>query len=370
MPKKNKPLPREQESELEVPSFPLRSLPVPFHQTHFEGSEAWREMLATALRVAAMEVMVWDFSSREFLCSDHFRERLGLEEGAVFPDLLSQDERAAFIEILRQAREEGGIKPRSIRWSRPGSEQKTLAFRKGISERGGDGDRVLLLAHDITLADTALHTIRDLHQKADERVAISETLLREVNHRLKNNLQIVCSLIHSHIDTASDPGARNSFRDIEARVRMIAHLHDRLARGFDTLKAADILRELAGHIAQTAALPSGRLELELQEDALELEPARAMPFAMMANELLMNSIQHGTAGTPVTLQWHGLSDGSGRMTVRNASPSAPMESPSGLGLEIVRALCRQLGAEFESQFAWNQAVCHVLIPAKKRKADA
>jgi two-component sensor histidine kinase len=370
MPDIEHPIPLLKKPPVDRPNFPLRCLPAPYHETHFEGPELWQGIVTTALRVAAMEVVVWDFSGREFHCSQTFRERLGLKEGEAWTDFLPDEEQTALWEILLQVREGKPVTPRHIRWSRPESEPRSMAIRDGMPERTGDSTRVLLLAQDVSVAENALHTIRDIHQKADERVAFSKTLLREVNHRLKNNLQIVCSLIHSHIEEFNDPGARNSFRDIEARVRMIAHLHDRLARGFDTLEGAGILRELAGHIAQTAALPPGRLELDLQEGALELEPARAMPFAMMANELLMNSIQHGTPGSPVILQWQGLPDGSARLTIRNASPAAPMESPSGLGLEIVRALCRQLGADFQSQFAWNQAVCHVVMPAKKGGSDA
>jgi two-component sensor histidine kinase len=365
MPQKNQSSPRVKESKVATANFSLRCLSAPYHESHFDGSERWRDTLSTALRVAAMEVVVWDCSSREFLCSHGFRERLGLDEGAAFPDFLPEEERAAFMKILDQTLEGKPVTPRHIRWSRPGFEPRSLAVRNGMPERQGGSARVLLLVQDVSRAETALHTIRDIHKKADEQVALSKTLVREANHRLKNNLQIVCSLIHSHIEEVNDSSARNSFRDIEVRVRMIAHLHDRLARGFDTLEGADILRELAGHITQTAALPPGRLELDLQEGALELEPARAMPFAMMANELLMNSIQHGTPGSPVILHWQGLPDGSARLTVRNASPSAPMESPTGLGLEIVRALCRQLGADFQSRFVWNQAVCHVVMPAKK-----
>jgi two-component sensor histidine kinase len=321
-------------------------------------------MLLTALQVAAMEIVVCDFSTREFLCSHAFAKRLGIEEGSALPNFLPEEACAALFEILREAREGKPITPRHIRWTRPGFEPRALSLRFGIAER--KSKRVLILAHDVSIATSALFTIRDLHREADERVAFSETLLREVNHRLKNNLQIVCSLIHSHIEAASDPSAQSSFRDIEARVRMIAHLHDRLARGFDTLEAAGILRDLAGHIAQSAALAPGRLKLDLQEGALELGPAQAMPFAMMANELLMNSIQHGTPGSPVILQWRELADGSARLTIRNSTQALPAEATSGLGLEIVHALCRQLKANFQSEFAWNQAVCHVVVPPNRK----
>jgi two-component sensor histidine kinase len=314
-----------------------------------------------------MEVLVWDFANEEFLCSQSLRERLDLVEGMLFPDSLPEEDRSVFFQILRQAFEGRPVEVRRLRWSRPGVPPRVLAIHDAVVERDEveNPRRLLLLVQDLTVADSALQELLQLHRQANERAALSSTLLQEVNHRVKNNLQIVCSLLHSHRDGVRDAGARDSFRDIEARVRMIAHLHDRLSRGFNTLEASSILRDLAGHVAETSALPTGRLALDLQDGALELEVAQAMPFAMIANELLMNAIRHGTPDSRVSMQFCGMGDGSAKLTIRNACAATPRKSPSGLGMEIVRALCRQLDASFQSDFAWNEATCHVHLPASK-----
>ena len=352
--------------------FALKSLPDPSPETLETDSAFWARALPIACRVAAMEVLVWDFLNEQFLCSHGFRDRLGLAEGTVFQEALQDEDRAVFIKIIRRALEGRDIEVRRVRWSLPDKPARVLEIHDAMVESDDPGTptRLSLLVQDLTGADNALQALLQFHQQANERVAITKTLLQEVNHRVKNNLQIVCSLIHSHSDEVSDPEARNSFHDIEGRVRMIAHLHDRLSRGFDTLEAAAILRDLAAHVAETSALPPGRLALDLQAGTLELQVAQAMPFAMMANELLMNSIQHGTPGTPVSVQFRALPDGSARLTIRNTCPKPPENSPSGLGMQIVRALCRQLEATFHSDFAWNEATCQVHLPAPKGGAGA
>jgi two-component sensor histidine kinase len=83
----------------------------------------------------------------------------------------------------------------------------------------------------------------------------------------------------------------------------------------------------------------------------------------------MNSLLHSPPGTPVNLQWQRLANESARLTIRNTCTRPSGQSPSGLGLEIVHALCRQLGAHFQSNFVWNEAVCHVVLPSKTESAN-
>jgi len=273
-----------------------------------------------------------------------------------------------FLENIRRAMSGDTANLPRVQWGDGNHSAKVLEILDAALETdaGGGAMRLRVLVKDRTVVEQTLRTMLDIHNDAKERVSESRTLLREMNHRVKNNLQIVCALIQSQGDGLNDPAARSSFRDIESRVRTIAHLHDRLAMGFGTLDAAAILRDLAGLVAQSTAQPAERIVLDLENAPRPLSLAQALPFAMAANELLMNSIQHGNPAAPVKIQLRALPEGAFRLTVRNSSPSAPEESSPGLGLEIVHALCRQLGATFHSEFAWNEAACHlVLEPAKE-----
>jgi two-component sensor histidine kinase len=363
----SKPHPAHDADFSALADFPFKSCADPLESAPGEAGIFWKRVMRAACGTSSMAVLAWDFRSGEFQCPESFRERLGLPEGAVFSKMLAVEDRPVFFNAVNRALESPPIDVGRIRWILPDKSARVIAIHDAELERDESGAtaRLLVLVRDLTKADDALQAVRKIQQNAKEQVAATLTLLQEMNHRVKNNLQIVCSLIQSHSDSLDDGDARTSFRTIETRVRTIARLHDMLSSGFGSLEAAAILRELASLVAQTGALSVGRLELDLQVGGAELDAAQAMPFAMAAHELLMNSLLHGIPGTPVAVQLRGLGDGSLRLTIRNSCRSAPANSTPGLGLEIVRALCKQLRAVFHSEFAWNEAACHLVLPPGK-----
>jgi two-component sensor histidine kinase len=354
-------------------------LEAPFHQSDnppwlcsCPSSEFHKRILEAASSAASMAVFDWDLGAFRFNCPESFRERLALQEGETIAQNLGSGDRDVFLECIRKALKGEPNEIRRVRWTKDGENSRVLTVADAELERDAAGKpkHLLVLVRDLTVAEEAIEVVKNIHNSAKVRVTESQTLVREMNHRVKNNLQIVCSLIHSHSDGLNDHAARSSFRDIESRVRTIAHLHDRLSTGFGTLETTAILRDLAALVAQSSALPADRIVLDLENVTRPLEVSQAMPFAMAANELLMNSLQHGTTGSPVTVQLRTLQDGALRLTIRNASRSSPSVSNSGLGLEIVRALCRQLGATFHSEFAWNEAASHLVLAPQKEAPRA
>ena len=347
--------------------FPFKEEIPPRAMESRGSTDFWGRVLDATCERASMAVLEWNFREGGFHCPPTFRKRLHLEEGEAIGRHLAMADRAVFLESLRQTLLEGSAEIRRVRWGQDENSTCILAIHDAtlVLDASGQPDRLLVLVQDLTVADEALSAVMSIHHSAKERVSESHTLVREMNHRVKNNLQIICALIHSHSNGLADTAARSSFSDIESRVRTIAHLHDRLSQGFGTLEAAGILRDLAALVTQTSALSRQRLVLDLENIKRPLGVAQAMPFAMAMNELLMNSIQHGTPDTPVTVQLRGLSDGSLRFTVRNEILATPSGSNSGLGTEILQALCRQLGATLHSEFAWDEAACHLVLPPEK-----
>ena len=352
--------------------FPCKATPRAREPMFISQPAFWTRVLAATSASASMGVLDWDFRSAALHCPAEFRSRIGLSSGEPFARNLPAADRAVVLESVQSALDGAAPQTRRLRRGANGKSPRILAVHDAELERDGEGnpERLLVLMRDLTRADEALQAVVSIHNSAEERVTESRTLLREMNHRVKNNLQIVCALIHSHSDGLEDPAARSSFSDIESRVRTIAHLHDRLAQGFGTLEAAVILRDLAAMVGQTSAPGPQRLVLDLESATRPLGPSEAMPFAMAANELLMNSLQHGLPDAPVTVQLRGLADGALRLTVRNGIRAAPAAPVSGLGMEIVHALSRQLGASFHSEFAWNEASSHLVLAPRKEAPRA
>jgi two-component sensor histidine kinase len=202
---------------------------------------------------------------------------------------------------------------------------------------------------------------RDLQAALDDR----EVLLREIHHRVKNNLQIVSSLLHLQAQKAGDDDTTALFREARARVHAMAMIHERLYRS-DSLAALDFgayLRSITEQLVRSYSVGDGvRLDVRADEAALSAE--QAVPLGLVANELVSNALKHAfpdghgrllvlferdARGTGAA---DGASAGAYRLAVEDDGPGLPAafrpgQGPS-LGLKLVQALAARLGGEVTS----------------------
>jgi two-component sensor histidine kinase len=182
-----------------------------------------------------------------------------------------------------------------------------------------------------------------------ESLTRADALLHEVDHRVKNNLQLIASLILLQTRHAPDEAARAALKSVLERVTAIATVHRRLFQG-DPLRfeVADFVRDLTGDLA--AAAGRDDLEIALALDEVAIPSSSAAPLALVINELLGNALKHafpaGRAGRiTVSLADRGATcvltiadDGIG---MGETGPSA------GFGSTIVKLLCQQLHADLQ-----------------------
>lgn len=195
-------------------------------------------------------------------------------------------------------------------------------------------------------ADKALHA--SLREK--------EALLKEVHHRVKNNLQVIMSLLRLEASRSGEAGTRLVLREMQGRIRSMALLHETLYRSgnFARVDLADYLRDLVNQLFRSqSADPSGaRLVLDLAPVRLDID--HAIPCGLIVNELVTNALKHGlkdgrTGEVRVSL---GVGPG-GRVTIEvgDSGPGLPADFEArrekSLGLQLVSDLARQLGGEFE-----------------------
>ncbi|MGA2086310.1 MAG: PAS domain S-box protein, partial [Terracidiphilus sp.] len=148
-------------------------------------------------------------------------------------------------------------------------------------------------------------TVEELRRKNDEIEAFAgvvsqnlkekEVLLREVYHRVKNNLQVVQSLLKLRARSLSDGDARNAIETSVQRVHVMAMVHERLYRMPDLtgLSLTAYLRDLAqGAIASHSERPD-QIEFEMDAVEIPLTLDLAVPFGLLANELISNCLKHG-----------------------------------------------------------------------------
>ena len=153
----------------------------------------------------------------------------------------------------------------------------------------GEISRILVVAENITERKEAENRIREsLHEK--------ETLLKEIHHRVKNNLQIVSSLLNIHIHNTGSPELKDTLKGIQGRIFSMALVHEKMYRykNFSRINFRDYLVDLASEIRSLFGGPgaAGRIAISMELDDESLTIEKAIPCGLIMNELIMNSYKH------------------------------------------------------------------------------
>jgi PAS domain S-box-containing protein len=208
-------------------------------------------------------------------------------------------------------------------------------------------------------------TVAELHRKNDEVENFSrivsrelrekEVLLREIHHRVKNNLQVVQSLLKMSARKLPDCDARLAVESTVERVHAMSMVHERLYQmpNLSALPLGDYLSDIFAGSIQAYSLAPSQVQLKLDVDEILLPLDRAVPFALLANELLSNSFKHGFPGSrrgTIAVSVHRL-DGAIRMVVEDDGVGLPanfdVANSNSMGLKLAANLAHQLGGRLE-----------------------
>ncbi|ODT62875.1 hypothetical protein ABS71_15085 [bacterium SCN 62-11] len=184
-----------------------------------------------------------------------------------------------------------------------------------------------------------------------------ETLLKEVHHRVKNNLQVISSLLNMQSQSLADPSASSLFALCQTRIQSIALVHEKLYRSSDLshIDFVDYLRTLTMFLFRNLNARERGLRHEIHACDVKLPVDSAVPLGLIANELMMNSLKHafpdGRTGT-IEIRLHWLEEQILELSIRDDGAGFEYQSGksySGLGLELVSALSAQVDAELSFQ---------------------
>ena len=184
-----------------------------------------------------------------------------------------------------------------------------------------------------------------------------ESLLKEIHHRVKNNLQIISSLLRLQSGQSSHPDAKTALLDMQNRVHSMALIHEHLYRS-ENLAAVDLaeyLRGLCHQLLRTLVVSPGSIQLHLDLASIRMAIDRAIPCGLLVNELVSNAFKHAFPGGrsgEVRVELHALTDGTGwQLRVADNGVGLPpgfaLDDLTSLGLKLVSDLTRQLGARLE-----------------------
>ncbi len=219
--------------------------------------------------------------------------------------------------------------------------------------RAGDGqvNGFICIAIDISA--------RKAHE-ALQRTALleKETLLKEVYHRVKNNLQVVSSLFNLQLRALPEGVARATLRQSADRVRAMALVHEKLCRS-DNLESIDIVayvRELCDSLVAATGAGERGIAVDLEIEPIEIGLDASVPLGLLLNELICNSLKHafpdGRAGS---VRVRLARDGAGQALLEVRDDGVGLRSEAqdarggSLGLRLAVSLARQLGGTLQFQ---------------------
>lgn len=220
-------------------------------------------------------------------------------------------------------------------------------------------------------------TVLDIteRKRAEERIRRSlrekEVLLSEVHHRVKNNMAVISSLLALQSRHLNDVRDRDMFKESQGRIRSMALIHERLYQNndFAHIDLPDYFSALVNNIKNTFTI-SSELRVNLEVEHVNLDIDTLVPCGLIINELLTNAFKYafeGHASPEIGIAIRKLDSSSFALTVSDNGAGLPpgfdVTHSTGLGLQLVNTLCRQIKGTLETSNSGG-AVFSLTFPNK------
>nr|WP_279343363.1 ATP-binding protein [Fundidesulfovibrio terrae] len=229
-----------------------------------------------------------------------------------------------------------------------------------------------------------ISVIEDIQARKDAQEAVNDSLrekdvlLKEIHHRVKNNLQIITSLISLQCAGISNPGELERAERLEWRIRSMALIHEQLygaADNFASIDMAEYIENLAGKLAASFSGRNGKVRLHINAAPTLLGIDKAVPCGLLVNELITNAFKHAfdaSRGGNLNISLH-KNGSEAQLTISDDGPGFPegfdiRDSPS-LGAQLVSELARQLGGTLRTDNAPGAEI-EVRFPLGKARRES
>nr|WP_241865518.1 histidine kinase dimerization/phosphoacceptor domain -containing protein [Paracoccus salsus] len=207
-----------------------------------------------------------------------------------------------------------------------------------------------------TFHNMARILIRD-EETMEDAVTEKTVLLKEVHHRVKNNLQLIASIINMQSRVISDEDAKRVLRSVQDRVAALATIYRNLyqAEHLDAVEADRLIGDIINQMVSASVGPGSNLKVETQIQPMTLLPDQAVPLSLLATEAFTNALKYaGTAsgedGPWVRVSLTAPEPNWGLLEIVNSTGAPQCEGEgTGLGGQLIEAFSTQLEGETSSQ---------------------
>ncbi|MBK8459669.1 MAG: sensor histidine kinase [Micropruina sp.] len=203
----------------------------------------------------------------------------------------------------------------------------------------------------------------------ERQLVTKDATIREIHHRVKNNLQTVAALLRLQARRISSAEARGALDDAMKRVGAIAVVHEILSQAFDTAVKFDDVADRLLHMVGDVAATGGPVQMTRQGTFGYVPADVATSLSLVLTELCQNAVEHGVGTQPgEVVVSPAQCDGQLRVSVSNEGRSLPadfsLSRSRSLGLSIVTTLVADLGGQFSLESADNpqRTIAQVTIP--------
>ncbi|MDI1353991.1 MAG: PAS domain S-box protein [bacterium] len=194
-----------------------------------------------------------------------------------------------------------------------------------------------------------------VQQRMEQSLKEKEVLLREVHHRVKNNMQVISSILNLQSSYVSDDYALTLLKETQNRIKTMAYIHESLYqnKSFTSVNFSEYVHTLVKNIVQSYSYSSDKIGLELNIQDLTLSLDSSIPAGLIINELITNAIKHAFPGAKKGIISFSLRSENNFVILElkddgvGFAPGLDFENSHTLGLQLVNTLIEQIEGELK-----------------------
>jgi PAS domain S-box-containing protein len=330
-----------------------------------EAVQKERARLAEAQRIAQLGSWELDVATGASVWSDELYRVFGLSKVSFTPSFdlfllrVHVDDRAQIRDVLATALADKRPFSCEYRTVRTDGETRVIQAHGQVSvDEAGQPVRVIGTAQDITTRKALERQIEARSREITAALRDKEVLLKEIHHRVKNNLQVISSLLNLQATHLTDPAARAMFAESQDRVHSIALVHEKLYQSSDLahLDLGEYVVALIKSLLHSTDAEMRGISARVHVEPLTLNVDKAIPCGLIINELVTNSLKHAfprpRSGT-ITISVRQYEPGRLEMAIEDDGVGFPPGVVPGgtdsLGLSLVLTFAHQLEADVDVQ---------------------